>query len=204
MEVSMKKKVGVHRGWFLWISGGCFLIGSLVVGSVAAASAGPPAQTVNQGSPGASPWPVSGTVGIDPTSNQVNATISNFPTAQTVNGTVAVSGTVQTGATSEIITTDQVSIPSLDAKDLVTKVDATAYKEVTVYLSTPNTSLNTQSCIFATTDSNGVSYQVVDGVHVNENLAQTISPAPPNLTVTCHNNESTAVLYSFEIVGRSN
>ena len=61
------KKRAANRAWFLWIGGACFLVGSLVAGSVGLASsattAGP---TVNQGAPGSSPWPVSasGNVGL--------------------------------------------------------------------------------------------------------------------------------------------
>jgi len=66
----MKKIAGSRRALVLWIGGVCFLAGSLVVGSIAAASAAapapaaPPAQTVNQGAPGPSAWPVSGTVNV--------------------------------------------------------------------------------------------------------------------------------------------
>jgi hypothetical protein len=75
---AMKQKMMAHlrHGWFLWIGGACFLMGSLVAGSVGLASPattgttttgtttmGP---TVNQGAPGNLPWPVttSGNVGL--------------------------------------------------------------------------------------------------------------------------------------------
>jgi hypothetical protein len=107
----MKKKMERgRRGWFLWIGGACFLVGSLVAGSVGlASSAGPPISgpvTANQGAPGISPWPVSGnvgvnnfpqtqqvsgTVGIDQTTTGANGvTVKNFPSNQTVNGTVGI------------------------------------------------------------------------------------------------------------------
>ena len=61
----MKKNVAQRRPWFLWIGGACFLVGSLVAGSVGLASSAAPGPTVqgtvtaDQGKPGSSSWPVS-------------------------------------------------------------------------------------------------------------------------------------------------
>ena len=69
--------------WVVWAGGFGFLVASLIVGSLQVASAGPSvsgAVTANQGSAGGSPWPVSGTVGVN-----------NFPNTQSVSGTVGVS-----------------------------------------------------------------------------------------------------------------
>jgi len=74
----MKKLTSAYtRPWFLWIGGACFLVGSLVAGSVGLASSAPTPGaatiTANQGQAGASAWkvdgsgvtqPVSGTVGL--------------------------------------------------------------------------------------------------------------------------------------------
>jgi hypothetical protein len=63
----MKKKMAqLHRRpWFLWIGGACFLVGSLVAGSVSLASSAASGPSVsgtviaNQGTAGSSSWPVS-------------------------------------------------------------------------------------------------------------------------------------------------
>jgi hypothetical protein len=62
----MKNRAQTHRRpWFLWIGGACFLVGSILFSTIGfASSAGPPNQTVtaNQGTAGASPWPVSASI----------------------------------------------------------------------------------------------------------------------------------------------
>jgi hypothetical protein len=98
----MKKKMMAHlrHEWFLWIGGACFLVGSLVAGSVGLASSattgttttgtttmGP---TVNQGAPGSSPWPVTtnGNVGLS----------GSLPAGSNNIGNVGLSGSLPAGS----------------------------------------------------------------------------------------------------------
>ena len=106
----MKKIQHVRRGWFLWIGGACFLVGSLVAGSygLAAPAAGGPSVSgtivANQGTPGTSSWPVSASQGTgtgsggawkvdgsgvtQPVSGTVG--VNNLPATQNVSGTVGI------------------------------------------------------------------------------------------------------------------
>lgn len=65
-----EKVVHLRHGWFFWIGGACFQVGSLVAGSYGVASSSTSGPTVsgtvnaNQGAPGTAAWPVSGNVGI--------------------------------------------------------------------------------------------------------------------------------------------
>jgi hypothetical protein len=198
----MKKNGGLRRGWLLFIGGGCFLAGSLAVGSFATASALAPGTTVNQGAAGTSPWPVSGNVGIDPAQNHVH--VDNLPTTQSVNGTV------QTATTTNIIHTtgDILLQPSAESATLMDQTDTTPYKEVTAYVPIHGQDNATEVlCSFVTTIPGGGSVTVasvdkVVGLPFGQ-LVETLDPAPPNLSITCTNlGDLTTV--QLMLTGRSN
>jgi hypothetical protein len=92
--------------WALSIGGAGFLVGSLVVGSVGLASAGPPIQTVtaNQGAAGTSPWPITGNVGVTGSLPSGSNTIGNvgvtgsLPSGSNTIGNVGVTGSLPSGS----------------------------------------------------------------------------------------------------------
>jgi hypothetical protein len=124
----MRKKMAQRRPWFLWIGGACFLVGSLVAGSVSLASSAAPGPTVqgtvtaNQGTPGSSSWPVSasqsgtwqqeitdGTNVLGTPTNPLR-TDPTGTTTQPVSGNVGISGSLPAG--SNDIGTVHVASPS--------------------------------------------------------------------------------------------
>ena len=103
----MKKKLTktYRRPWFLWIGGACFLVGSLVAGSVGLASSAPGPTvsgtvTANQGTPGSSSWPVSSSQSgtwqqeITDGTNVIGTPTNPLRTDPTGSTTQPVSGTV--------------------------------------------------------------------------------------------------------------
>jgi hypothetical protein len=127
----MRKKMAQRRPWFLWIGGACFLVGSLVAGSVGlASSAGPPNQTVtsNQGTGTGSggAWKVDGS-GV----------------TQPVSGTVGVTGTVGIDPSHNAVTSGDVTSIVATGSQLVSpgqflpfgSINVSAYKEVRVVVS---------------------------------------------------------------------
>jgi hypothetical protein len=127
----MGKKMAQRRPWFLWIGGACFLVGSLVAGSVGlASSAGPPNQSVtaNQGTGTGSggAWKVDGS-GV----------------TQPVSGTVGVTGTVGIDPSQNAVTSGDVTSTVTTGTQLVSpgqylpfgSFNVSAYKDVRVVVS---------------------------------------------------------------------
>jgi hypothetical protein len=133
----MRKKMAQRRPWFLWIGGACFLVGSLVAGSVSLASSatnGPTVSgtvTANQGTPGSSAWPVSASqsgswdVGVSGSlpagSNNIgHVNVDSLPPVEGVTRNLAASnGSTDIAAGGSITTT---------------ALDTSAYQSIRVYV----------------------------------------------------------------------
>jgi hypothetical protein len=124
----MKKRMmtQLRHGWFFWIGGACFLVGSLVAGSVgiasSATSGSPPVNplagpTVNQGAAGSSPWPVtaSGNVGLS----------GSLPAGSNNIGNVGLSGSLPAG-TNNIGTVHVATPASISGQKSCTVADVVA------------------------------------------------------------------------------
>jgi hypothetical protein len=115
----MKKKMAQRRPWFLWIGGACFLVGSIVAGSIGlAASAAPSGPTVDQGAPGTSPWPVSAAQSgtwqqeITDGTHVLGTSTNPLRTDPTGTTTQPVSGTVTVAAPSETAGDTTCTVPN--------------------------------------------------------------------------------------------
>jgi hypothetical protein len=128
----MRKKMAQRRPWFLWIGGACFLVGSLVAGSVGfAASAGAPNFTANQGSAGSSSWPVTASQGTG-TGSGGAWKVDGSGVTQPVSGTVGVSNLPATQNVSIDPSHNSVSVSNLPAVQNVSVSNLPATQNVSI------------------------------------------------------------------------
>jgi hypothetical protein len=199
----MKKKMMEHfrHGWFLWIGGACFLVGSLVAGSVGLASSattgtstiGP---TVNQGAPGTSAWPVSGTVGVDPNNNTVKLDPSH--------------ATVTSGDTTTMLYTNTLINVGAGHGFTTPLIDTSTAKTVRVYISCGTFDPNMTWSIdgqngFASADS---AFNLANGQCAHGGTTETFEVPGTQMTVTFNNidfqNPGNTPTVTIDVLGRSN
>ena len=212
-----------HKPSFVLAGGLALLAASVSIGSWRATASPPPptSQTVNQGTPGSSPWPVSATgtvnVGNLPATQPVSGTINvgNLPATQPVSGTVTVgnlpNSQVFTGYSLDVIGEGAGYRPAGNVID-TGPVDTTVYRALRIYVSCVPTSIN--DCTSVTVKVNATpaapspfaaSY-TLDPFTLSDNATTTrIEDIPgPAVDVTITNGAANGVTLGYAVVGRTN
>ena len=212
-----------HKPSFALAGGLALLAASVSIGSWRASAGQPPPtpQTVNQGTPGSSPWPVSATgtvnVGNLPATQPVSGTINvgNLPATQPVSGTVNVgnlpNSEVFTGYSSDVIGEGVGFRPAGNVID-TGPVDTTVYRALRIYVSCVPTSINdctnVQVKVTATpaAPSPFAASYTLDQFTLSDNATTTrIEDVPgPAVDVTITNGASNGVTLGYSVVGRTN
>jgi hypothetical protein len=138
-----------------------------------------------------------------------SVSVSNLPGTQPVSGTVNVGNfpaDFPAAPKTVIISTGSGPI-GLAGGVIVTPVDTSAYRELTLYLTVLTTGLGTVTCTFNTwpTQFPENNFFPVDSITVGTDkfVIKTVEPAPPNLDVSCDLNGFTPVPIAWELVGRT-
>jgi hypothetical protein len=199
--------------WVASIAAVIFLVWSLAVGSSGPAGAnGNATFTANQGTPGSSAWPVSGTVGVN-----------NFPTNQTVSGTVGVSGPLPAGTnnigdvgisgTPTVLNGDKTTAYVGSTQTLAPSAsigfalpDASPYREVTLYLHESGVQTPCNVDVLLGTVFSDTQVILFSGqANANGDVVHTIDPSPPNINIGFNNHDATnSCTVTWELVGRAN
>ena len=206
------------------LAGGLALVAASISFGSWRASAGPPpptSQTVNQGAPGTSAWPVSATgtinVGNLPATQPVSGTVNvgNLPATQHVSGTVLVGNLPATqqvaGYSTNVISEGVGFRPAGNVID-TGLVDTTAYRALRLYVSCVPTSINdctnVQVKVSATpaAPSPFAASYTLDQFTLSDYATTTrIEDIPgPAVDVTITNGAANGVTLGYAVVGRTN